>query len=30
MIIAREAGRWFAYIPVEVGVEASKWYIKAM
>jgi len=28
MTIAREAGRWFAYIPVEVGAEAPKWYKK--
>jgi len=28
MLIVKEAGRWFAYIPVEVGAEASKWYKK--
>jgi len=28
MLIIKEAGRWFAYIPVEVGVEAPKWYRK--
>jgi len=27
-IIVKEAGRWFAYIPVEVGAEASRWYKK--
>jgi len=28
MLIVKEAGRWFAYIPVEVGAEASRWYRK--
>jgi len=28
MIIVKEAGRWFAYIPIEVGAEAPKWYRK--
>jgi len=28
MIIVKESGRWFAYIPVEVGVPAPKWYRK--
>jgi len=28
MLIVKEAGRWFAYIPVEVGAEAPKWYRK--
>jgi len=28
MIIARETRRWFTYIQVEVGAEASKWYKK--
>jgi len=28
MLIVKEAGRWFAYIPVEVGAEAPRWYRK--
>jgi len=28
MLIVKEAGRWFAYIPIEVGAEASRWYRK--
>jgi len=28
MLIVKETGRWFAYIPIEVGAEASKWYKK--
>jgi len=28
MLIVKEAGRWFAYIPIEVGAEAPKWYRK--
>jgi len=26
VMIVKEAGRWFAYIPVEVGAPAPKWY----
>jgi len=28
MIIVKETGRWFAYIPIEVGAEAPKWHRK--